>query len=176
MMNIKLNRREKLVVYGAGVLIALFLLAQLIITPLFEKREQLESRLQQERQTLSEMEQLQEDYQSLQESISASKNQFRNRPADFTLFSFLDGLAGETGIKQHVSYMKPSTTVNDNTGVTLSRVEMELQAISVKDLTQYLYNVETSENMVMVKRLSISRTGREDSLLDAVLQVETVET
>ncbi len=174
MMNIKLNQREKIVVYGAGLLIVLFLLAQVLISPLFEKREELGSRLQNKRQALAEMEQLQEDYQSLQNSISASMNQFKNRPGDFTLFSFLDRLAGETGIKQHVSYMKPSTTINEETGVNLSRVEMELQAISLEDLTRYLYHVETSENMVMVKRLSISRKEREGGLIDAVLQVETV--
>jgi len=88
----------------------------------------------------------------------------------------MDRLAGQTGIKQHVSYMKPSTTVNDETGATLSRVEMELKEISLEALTKYLYNVETSENMVMVKRLSISRTGRENALIDAVLQAETIET
>jgi general secretion pathway protein M len=102
--------------------------------------------------------------------------QFENRPESFTLFSFLDQLAGRTGIKAHVSYMKPSSTINEETGVSLSRVEMELQAISLKDLTKYLYHVETSENMVIVKRLSIARKGKSEGLIDAVLQVETVET
>lgn len=175
-MTINLNRREKIAVYGTGIFIAAFVLFQLIVMPVFEKRDELQHKLQAKRQTLSEMRQLQAEHQALQQKIAASKNRFDKRPANFTLFSFMDRLAGQTGIKQHVSYMKPSTTVNHDTGVTLSRVEMELQAISVKDLTQYLYNVETSENMVMVKRLSISRTGREDSLIDAVLQVETVET
>jgi len=176
MMNINLNRREKLVIYGAALFIAVFVVVQLIITPLIEKREQLANQLQSERQKLSEMKQLQADYQSLQKGISAAMDQFNKRPAGFTLFSFLDRLAGETGIKKHVSYMKPSTTVNDETGVNLSRVEMELQAISLKDLSRYLYNVETSQNMVMVKRISISRKGKEGGTIDAVLQVETVET
>jgi len=35
--------------------------------------------------------------------------------------------------------------------------------------------VETSKNMVYVKRLSISKTGKLEGFVDAVLQVETVE-
>ena len=176
MININLNQREKIIVYGAGVLIAAFILVQLIIVPVFERRDELQRKLSAKQQTLSEMQELRGEYQQLQQKITASRNQFDRRPANFTLFSFMDRLAGQTGIKQHVSYMKPSTTVNDDTGVTLSRVEMELQGISLKDLTKYLYNVETSKNMVMIKRLSISRTGRESGLIDAVVQAETVET
>ena len=175
MMTINLNRREKIAVYGVGIFIAGFLLFQLIVVPVFEKRDELQQNLAAKRETLSEIKQLQVEYQALQQKITASRNQFDKRPANFTLFSFMDRLAGQTGIKQHVTYMKPSTTVNNEAGVTFSRVEMELQGISIKDLTQYLYNIETSENMVMVKRLSISRTGRENGLIDAVLQVETVE-
>ncbi|HMA86161.1 MAG TPA: type II secretion system protein GspM [Desulfosalsimonadaceae bacterium] len=176
MININLNQREKIIVYGAGLFIAAFALVQLIIMPVFEKRDELQRKLDAKHQTLSEMQQLRAEYQELRQRIAASRNQFDRRPANFTLFSFMDRLAGQAGIKQHVSYMKPSTTVNDDTGVTLSRVEMELQGISLKDLTKYLYNVETSKNMVMIKRLSISRTGRDSALIDAVLQAETVET
>ena len=34
---------------------------------------------------------------------------------------------------------------------------------------------ETSKNMVHIKRLSISKTGKQEGFVDAVLQVETVE-
>src|SRR6056297_261185 len=176
MVNLNLNTREKIIVYGAGIFIAAFVVVQLIIVPVFEKQDELAHRLAAKRQVLSEIQQLKAEYEAMQQKIAASRSQFKRRPDDFTLFSFMDRLAGQTGIKKHVSYMKPSTTVNDEAGVKLSRVEMELQGISVKDLTRYLYNVETSENMVMVKRLSISRIGREEGLVDAVLQAETVET
>ena len=175
MINLNLNRREKLAVYGGGILVALFIAVQLIITPLFEKRDALQDKLAAKRRTIAEMRDLQREHQDLKSDITASMSQFEQRPKNFTLFSFLDQLAGETGIKKHVSYMKPSTTINEKTGVSLSRVEMELRGISLKDLTRYLYEVETSENMVIVKRLSISRKGREKAMIDAVMQVETVE-
>ena len=46
----------------------------------------------------------------------------------------------------------------------------------MKDLTSYLFEVETSQNMIIVKRLSITKIGKDTGLVSAVLQVETFET
>jgi general secretion pathway protein M len=175
MVNISLNRREKIAVYAAGIFVVGFLFFQLVISPLFESRAALENKLSSRQEELFEMRQWRTEYRQLQHNRSISEEQFDKRPANFTLFSFLDQLAGRTGIKAHVSYMKPSSLIHEQSGINLSRVEMELQSISLKDLARYLYHVETSENIVIVKRLSISRKSAGESLIDAVLQVETVE-
>ena len=91
------------------------------------------------------------------------------------MFSFLDQLAGEAGVKDRISYMKPSTKVEKNSPYKISRVEMKLDAITLKQLTTYLYGVETSKNMVDIKRISISKKDKKQGLLTAVLQVETLE-
>ncbi len=175
MINLNLNRRERLAVTAGGLFVALFVLFQFVAAPVLDKREALHDKISARERTLSQILELQAEYQKLQQQVAAAKNRFEKRPQGFTLFSFLDKLAGQTGVKKHVSYMKPSTAVQEGSGVRLSRVEMELQAISLRDLTRYLYHVETSGNMVLIKRLSISRKGREDGAIDAVLQVETVE-
>jgi general secretion pathway protein M len=84
-------------------------------------------------------------------------------------------LAGEAGVKDHVSYMKPTTKVQKNSPYKISRVDMKLDAITLEQLTTYLYGVETSKNMVDIKRISISKKDKKQGLLTAVLQVETVE-
>ena len=53
--------------------------------------------------------------------------------------------------------------------------EMKLEAITMAQLTNYLYGIETSENMVDVKKMSISKKEIKQGLLTAILQVETVE-
>ncbi len=175
MINLGFNRREKAAVYGAALFIALFVLIQLVIVPVFNKRDSLGRKLEAKQESLAEIKRLQAEYQQLQQQMSASRKRFESRPRGFTLFSFLDRLAGETGVKRNVTYMKPSSSVSEKSGLTLSRVEMELQDISLKAFTKYLFHVETSENMVEVKRLSISRKGRDNASIDAVLQVETLE-
>jgi general secretion pathway protein M len=52
---------------------------------------------------------------------------------------------------------------------------MKFKGLTLQQLTTYLHMVETSKNMVNIKRLSISKTGKQEGFVDAVLQVETVE-
>ena len=71
--------------------------------------------------------------------------------------------------------MKPSKKAQKNSPYKISRVEMKLEAISLEQLTNYLYGVETSPNMVDITKISISKKDKKQGLLTAVLQVETVE-
>jgi general secretion pathway protein M len=71
--------------------------------------------------------------------------------------------------------MKPTKKVQKNSPYKLSRVEMKLDAITLEQLTNYLYRVETSKNMVDIRKISISKKDKKQGLLTAVLQVETVE-
>ncbi len=52
---------------------------------------------------------------------------------------------------------------------------MKLQGLSMKQLSPYLYKVETSKNSVFVRRLSITKKGKEEGFIDVILQVETYE-
>ena len=71
--------------------------------------------------------------------------------------------------------MKPSTSALDNSPFKLSIVETKLQSVTIEQLTEYLYRIETSPNMVRLKRLSITRKGKEQAYLDAVLLAEAYQ-
>jgi general secretion pathway protein M len=173
----KLNKRERIAVSAAVVVVALFLVFQFVVTPYREKQARLARSLQSKTEALREMKALKAQYEALTEQARLSKVRFARRERGFTLFSFLDRLASEAGIKDHITYMKPSRVDDKDTPYRISLVEMKLQDITLKQLTPYLHMVETSENVVYIRRMSITRTGREGAagLIDAVLQVETYE-
>jgi general secretion pathway protein M len=52
---------------------------------------------------------------------------------------------------------------------------MKLDGITLEQLTSYLYGIETSKNMVIVKKLSISKKEKNDNFVNVILQVETLE-
>lgn len=174
-MNLNLNKREKIAVFAAIVFLSVFVLTQLIVLPVIEKRDALKNKLDAKKSTFSEMQELRMEYLSMQQKIESSKQNFSKRSSGFTLFSFLDTLAGETGLKDRIVYMKPSSTLEESSGLKISRVEMKLAEITMQDLTSYLFKVEASDNIVIVKRLSITKAGKASGLISAVLQVETVE-
>lgn len=171
----KLSRREKIGVYGALTSIFIFSAVQFGVFPALENRARLERVLQAKRDMVRQMLKLQTDYYAIVRLGEQVKDRFSKRSPGFTLFSFLDGLAGESGIKGHIAYMKPSSVVQKDASYKISRVEVKLQAVTMAKLSKYLHQVETSANMVTVRRASIVRTGKEKGLIDAVLQVETIE-
>jgi general secretion pathway protein M len=171
----KLNRREKYIIYGAGGLIGLLIIVQFIITPFFENKNQMRRSLQTKASELAEMRRLQAEYKGLKAKLQVSQSSIGKRAKDFTLYSFLNQLAGQAGIKDRISYMRPTTTVQKNSSYKLSRVEMKLDDITLEQLTSYLYGIETSKNMVIVKKLSITKKEKDEGLVNVILQVETLE-
>ncbi len=174
-LNITLNKREKIMVFGTAAVIVVFVLIQLMIVPVFEKRSILQKRLAARQEIYAEIQAMQKEYQTMRHHVESARNRFENRTANFTLFSFLDRLAGETGVKNSIAYMRPSSTVAEDSGVKRSRVELKVQDVALRDMAAFLHGIETSRNMVVVKRLTINKSGPQNSLLTAILQVETIE-
>lgn len=175
MLKIKLKKHEKYSIYVAAGFICLFVLIQFIVFPFFDKRNRLERTIQVKTKILEDMTALKSKYDAIQKKTDLSKLRFEKREKGFTLFSFLDKLAGEAEVKDYIAYMKPSTSTQKNSQRKMSMVEMKLQRVTLDQLTSYLYIVETSKNMVNIKRISISKTGRQENFIDAVLQVETFD-
>ena len=171
----KLNKRERYAIMIAVGVVGIFLIVQLIIEPIFSKTEQKKKNLQTKSVMLEQMRQWQAQYDGLTQKANLSKSHFRNRQKGFTLYSFLNQLAGEAEIKDRITNMKPTKKAQKNSPYKLSQVEMKLDAITLEQLTNYLYRVETSKNMVEIKKISISKKDKKQGLITAVLQVETVE-
>lgn len=172
----KLSRRDKYIVYGVGCLLGLLIFFQFIIRPFFEHGKQLERTLQTREVELEQMRTLQADYKALKDRMQLSQVRVNKRQKGFTLNSFLVQTAGQVGIKDRISSMKPTTTAQKNSNFKVSRVEMKLDAISLEQLTAFLHGVETSANMVMVKKLSVSKKDKKEGLINVIMQVETIET
>lgn len=170
-----LNRREKYAVFGTAGLIGLILIYQMIISPLIGAHDRMSRSLTERIKIRDDILKNKAEYEAIRKKTTASTMRFSQRKAGFTLFSFLDRLAGEANIKNHISYMKPSTSSPKDSPYKISQVEMKLQDITMEQLTTYLYKVETSQNMVLVKRVSITKDSKEVGFIDAVLQLETSE-
>jgi len=171
----KLTKRERVAIYGLSGVVCLFIIIRFVVFPSIDKRDRLKRVLQVKAESLEEMIALKAEYNTLNQRANLSRMRLESRKKDFTLFSFLDRLTGVAGIKERVTYMKPSTSVQKDSPYKISQVEMKLQSLTLEQLTTYLHMIETSTNMVYVKRLSILKTGNQEGFIDAVIQVEAVE-
>ncbi len=171
----KLNKREKYIVYGAIGVLAAILVHQFIITPFFENKSRMQKGLQRKQAMIAEMQQWQSDYQAIKQGAQVSKARFAGRSKGFELYSFLNKIAGQTGIKDRITSMKPTKTAQKNSAYRISRVDMKLDSIGLEQLVNYLYAVETSENIVDIIKLTITKKDKKQGLISVIMQVEAVE-
>ncbi|HIJ55902.1 MAG TPA: hypothetical protein HPQ03_07245 [Deltaproteobacteria bacterium] len=169
----KLSNREKYSIYAAFAVMVIFVFFQFICFPAMEKRDRLKSAFQAKIRMLEDMQKLKAEFRDLGDRAKQLKVQFSKREKGFTLFSFLDKLAQEVGVKNNIAYMKPSRNVQKNSSIKISSVEMKIQSIGLSKLADYLYKAETSPNMVIIRRASLTKKGTTD--IDAVLQVEAMD-
>jgi len=174
-MAIKISKRERYAIWVASGLIGIFIITQLIIAPLLDRRERLIREIQVNTKVYKDIRILKKEYQALKKRADTAAKNMRIRSKGFTLFSFLDQLAGQTGLKDNIAYMKPSVITHENSPYKTSVVETKLQAVTLERLTAYIYMIETSKNMVSLKRLSISKKSKQTGYVDAVLLAETME-
>ncbi|WP_319526038.1 hypothetical protein [uncultured Desulfosarcina sp.] len=174
-MAINLNKREKLAVIAASAALVIFLLLQFLVFPLLDKNERLSGKLISRQQELEQIRLLQAEYRKTSQEAEQAQQFIKRRKGGFTLFSFLETLAGKTNVKNNIAYMRPSSTAGKDSPYRLSMVEMKLADITTAQLMAYLQGIEASNNMIFVKRLSITKAERKEDLITTVFQVETLE-
>ncbi len=173
-MAIVISKRDKKAIYGASIFIILFIVLQFMILPVFNKRDKLNNSCEKRKTILYEMVNMISEYDYVRSENISGTGGSGIRGKGFTLFSFLDRLAGETEIKNKINHMKPSKVKKDGK-YEIFNVEMKLSAVNMEQLSKYLYKIESSDKMVFVRRLSISKKGKDKNLIDVTMQVETID-
>ena len=170
----KLAKREKYFVSIAASVIVSFFLLQFAILPFFEKRKSVETNIKRMEKEIKEMTLLSNEYRTLKQAPRDIQKLLSRRKSGFTLFSFLEQAAGDAQVKDHIEYMKPS--ISENTGTYKeSLVEMKLKELNLKQLITYLKYIESPEDLIIVKRMSIQGNKKKPGYMDVVLQVLTFQ-
>lgn len=170
----KLAKREKYTVAVAACLIGGFFLFQSLIAPFFDKRAWLQRGIQVKEEEQAEILKLSAEYKNLQKGSQNMERLLTRRDKAFTLFTFLEKAAGDCGIKERINYMKPSSSKGTGS-YKEAMVEMKLEGITLNQLTDYLYRVESPENIVSIRRISVKESAKQSGYLEAVLQAVTYE-
>lgn len=172
---LNLQRRDKMALMVAAVVVGVLLILQLIVFPILDRRTRLRDEIRTSKADLAKMQLLKAEHGTLSRNNQDLDGVLRRRPKSFTLFSFIDQLAGKNGIKKNITTMKPSNTNLKNSPYGLSTVEMKINALTMEQLTPFLHGIENESEMIWIKRISIAKGGKNDALLDVVLQVVTLQ-
>ena len=169
-----LSTRDRTALIIGGGLLLIFVVTQFILFPLVDKRKRLKKTIVSRQVAVRKMQEMQIQYQQLNEQSHGLEKQLAQRSQAFSLFSFLEKMATESKIKDHIIYMKPSTVTGEGE-LRQVMVEMKLQVIGLKQLVTFLQRMESPENVVAVKRISIQESKKTKGTLDVIMQVISID-
>jgi len=170
----KFSKREISVLTMGSLFLIIFVGVQFVYSPLIEKRDNLERIVVQKLALLEEMFLLQHQFMSISGDFDARTEIIKKRGRGFSLFTFLDSQAQQSGVKENVAYMKPSVQKIENSVYTRAIVQVSLKAVGLKALVDFLYRIESANNDVTITSLSVNKTGKEKIKLDAVIETQTL--
>ena len=170
----RLSRREQWAVIAAGTVLALFVLLQFVVLPLADRRTRLEKGLAARERAVAEMRAMQDQYRALTSRSGSLAAALAAREAGFSLFSFLEKNADDSGVREKIAHMKPSESTGSEL-FTQSQVEMKLQAVSLGQLVRFLERVESPTHLVGIDKIAIQENTKEKGLLDVTLQLVSID-
>jgi general secretion pathway protein M len=166
------SKDKRTLAVGAAVLVV-YLVVQFGIFPLMDKRKRLVRGIAAREKGIVEMREMQTRFHQFSRQSNTLEQQVGRRSRDFSLFSFLEAQAAKAEVKQNIAYMKPSDAVGEG-GLRQIMVEMKLKAVTLKQLVAFLELIESPENIVELKRISIQENKKEAATLDVIMQVITL--
>jgi type II secretory pathway component PulM len=163
--------RERLLVGGAGGLLALALAYGLIFAPLLGMLERSSQRRETAMQQLGVMKRLARDYIAVQQQLGDVEERIRNGNQG-NLRTTLETLARQSAVK--VESMEPQASPANET-YRETKVEVGLKAVDLPQTVAYLHAIEESPQVLSIKSLRIRSRPDQSGLLDVTFTVSSFE-
>ena len=165
-----LQRREQILVVGAGILVLVVVLFTFVIDPILARAASLDRRLATARRQLVELQTLRGNYQRQQQIIDRIDAQLRRQKKNFAIFSHLEQVAGQAGIQDKIQSMN-TVASPPNTVYKEDSVEVKMEGVTLEQLIEYLHRVERSQQVLRVKRLQVNPIRDNRQLLSVRFRV-----
>jgi len=170
----KLDKKQRYIVAGAAAFVLVALILELVIFPLWDANAKIRQTLQINQKKLDEVIKLDAEFSGQEAKIARVKKVMSTRPADFSLFSYLEKKAIQAGVRGNIKYMN-SSKGTQSAAFEESLIDMKLDKITIKQLSDFLYYAESSADLVRIKRITVIKMKESPEYLSAQLQVASVQ-
>jgi hypothetical protein len=143
---------------------------QFVITPLIEAKKKVSNAIVVNEKILRDVRTLAYEYGVYKQRSEGIQRILAHRNPNFTLFSYLERKADEAGLKPNIKSMNPSKASPTDDHEETS-VEIKLEKMTLKQLTNFLYFIESPQDFIKIRKISISKTKESPEYLSALVQV-----
>jgi hypothetical protein len=163
-----LNSREKWAVKVGALALLCFLAIEFVLFPLDGRAKRLKSAIRTKERDLFELKATVAEYKHL-----PKPGTMRGRGEEpFSLFSALEKQAAKSDLMPKVEYMRPGGLQLDTTREE-KWVEVKMNRITLKEMTEILHSLESLGRGVYIKRLSLRKDGDYLTLIFQPAMIET---
>ena len=171
----KLDEKQRYLVAGAGALVVIALIMELAVFPFWDAKTKLSKSIQANQKKLNEMILLDAEFTAQEGAMAKIRSALSSRGTDFTLFAYLEKKATQASVRGRIKQMNSSKGIQ-TTSMEESLIDMKLEKITIKQLTDFLYYVESPADLVTVKRITINKMKESPEYLNAQLLISSFQT
>jgi hypothetical protein len=166
----QISKRERFLAVGLTGVIAIWALYAWAIRPARDRIHTLERVIPEKRAQLRDLQAKSAQYTALRNDFAQAKTHLASQDPDFELLPFLETTIDRHQLAQHVAKME-SDTLQPQADSAAVVVTIELREISLRQLVDFLSEVETSGSAVRIGSLHISKNAKNDTLLDSTVGI-----
>jgi len=170
----KLDKKQRCFLAGGALFVIAALIFEFGISAFWEARGKIKQAVQVNQKKLSEIAVLDVQIARQEAKTVKFKKVMAMRPADFSLFAYLEKRAAQAGVKGNIKNMTSSN--GSQTGnYEEALLDIKLDKITIKQLTDFLYYAESPADLIKIKRITVSKMKESPEYLTAQLQLASFQ-
>ena len=170
----RLTRREKLLAVVLAIIAAAWGLFAFAVRPAIERVRTLTRVIPERHSELETLHTKASEYIALRDGLETLHTKIASQGKTFELLPFLESLILECGLAKKVATMKQQVSqLEPHYYETI--VEIELQNLTLSQLVNFLWRVESSKVLARTKNLYIKKNLANTDLLDSLIEVHNLK-
>lgn len=160
----RLSKREKIILYSAGLVISLVMVDRMVISPISSKIRELnkeirekESGIKKDLHVLSQKERILAEKKQYASFLSSFKSEEEETTA---ILKEIENLASKSSV--YLIDMRPSG-LRGSGAVRKYSINLNCEA-QMEQLADFFYNIETSDELLIIEKYEISPKSRDSSV------------
>lgn len=167
-----LSNREKALIFGALVVVVLFLIYQIGFGPLLKSRSEYKLETARLEENFHDLKIVAEKYVAEKGAYDRLRKMLDSKKG-ISVLTYLENISKSVGVRENIEYIKPRGNETKE-GITKEKVEIKVDAIPVQNLLVFLYKIEESRSGLIVTYLRLKPFFKEKGKVDAVIGISDI--
>jgi type II secretory pathway component PulM len=169
---VHLTRRERNLAGAVALVVTVWALYAGVVAPVRDRITTLQRLIPDKRNELSAVQARSAEYVARRDAFEDLRARIAAQDPNFQLPSYLEALVEEQQLGAHVATMTPNT-LQLQSDYSETIVGIELEAVTLKQLADFLAPIEASQVLASVGSLHIYRNPNDETLLNATIEIHS---